>query len=368
MEKTIAYLGLDVHKKSNTAALVRIDKNSLEFEKKISNNPGRVVKFAKELSEQYDLRICYEAGCTGYKLYRKLTANLNCVVIAPSSLPKKKKRKSDRIDAKNLAMFLKSGILKTVNVPNVEIEEDRDLVRFRNSKVKHITQAKQRIKAFLLRKGIEYDHEKTWNNKFYDWLGTMELSSNDRANLNRYLGDLHYATKFVDELDQEIEELSNGDRYKDILKILCGFRGINTTTAMIIATNIVDFRTFPHPKNLTSFVGVTPGFDESGESKRGLNITKEGNMLIRQAFINAAQHYSTAITVGGRLREQRQDLPSDIRGIIDRCDRRCKKQYWKLMHQGKCHNVAKTAVARELIQFVWEAMMTYYDGELKETA
>ena len=62
MNKKIAYLGLDVHKKTYTGALNRIDKSSFEFEKTFSSNIPKVVKIIKELAKEYDLRICYEAG------------------------------------------------------------------------------------------------------------------------------------------------------------------------------------------------------------------------------------------------------------------------------------------------------------------
>jgi transposase len=370
MNKQLAYLGIDVHKKTYNAALVRVDRNSIEFEKQISNNIFIVRKFIKELSKKYELRICYEAGCTGYQLYRKLTdTGLNCTVIAPSSLPRKfNKRKNDKIDARNLAKFYKSGILQPINVPDFDLEQDRDLIRFRATKTKNITQAKQRIKSFLLRRNIHYDHEKTWNIQFFDWLGTMELCLKDRLTLDRYLNDLNYETKLVTELDQEIEDLSKAPRYNNIVKILCGFRGINTTTAMIIATHIIDFRAFSNPNYLASYIGVTPGFENSGETKHTLGITKTGNSLLRKAFINAAQHYSKTKKTGAKLRKQRQDTPASIISIIERCDRRCMKQYWKLIYKGKNHNVAKTAIAREIIHFCWEAIIKLYSVELAKTA
>lgn len=369
MNRTLAYLGLDVHKNSITTALIRFNSSEIEFNIKMSSNLGKFLKFVKKISTEYDLRICYEAGCTGYKLYRELTkAGFSCTVIAPSSIPKNQKKvKTDKIDAKKLAGYFKSGILQPVNVPDMTLEEDRDLVRFRESQVKNMTKAKQQIKGFLLRKNISYDHEKTWNKKFLDWLGTMELRSKDRITLNRYTSHLNYQTKLVEEVGQEITGLSKTDKYKNFVEILCGFRGIDITTAMIIVTHIADFRSFSHPKHLTSYIGVTPGADDSGEKKRGLSITKTGNNLLRKAFVSAAQHYSATDKVGSKLRSQRQDLSSSIRAIIERCDRRCRKIYWKLVLSGRCVNIAKTAVAREMITFVWEAMMVYHQGELRQT-
>jgi len=227
--------------------------------------------------------------------------------------------KNDKIDARNLALYLKGGLLQLVQVPDIDLEEDRDLVRLKDIKMKNVVKGKLRIKSFLLRKGIDYDHEKTWSKKFFDWLGTMELSSKDRFTLNRLLNDLNYSIKFVKELEEDIFEVSQSNRYRDIAHVLCGFRGIQTNTAMMIATNIVDFRTFSNPKSLASFVGVTLGFNDSGETKRGLGITKQGNNMLRKAFVNAAQHYMKTGTTGTILRVRRQRLSSNILNVVQRC-------------------------------------------------
>jgi len=63
---------------------------------------------------------------------------------------------------------------------------------------------------------------------------------------------------------------------------------------------------------------------------------------------------------------KREGLPSAIVSLSQRADRRCKNKYYRLINRGKNSNVAKTAVARELVSFIWEAMIIYYQGELKE--
>ena len=365
--KTIAYLGLDVHKDSITAALIKFNKRECEFTKKLPHRIPKIKKFLKDLSTDYDLRICYEAGCTGFKLYRVLNkAGYSCTVIAPSSLPRNNKKvKTDKIDAKKLAVFFKNGMLNPVNVPDEELEMDKDLIRFRETQVKNTTRVKLQIKSFLLRKGIEYKYE-TWNKSFLDFLGTLELNRKDRATLDMYLGHLNYQSKLVQELTQEISILSMTDRYIEPVKILRGFRGIQTVTAMTIMTHIPDFRGFSNPKYLASYAGVVAGEHSSGDTRINLGITKHGNSLLRKAFVSAAQHFIKADKTGEKLRKDRENLPANIRAVIDRSDRRCRKILYKLIHKGKHINKAKTAVARELIGFIWEAMMTHYDGEFKE--
>jgi transposase len=367
--KTIAYLGLDVHKDSITAALIKIGARECEFVRKLPHSLSKIKGFLKDLGELYELRICYEAGCTGFKLYRELLkAGFACTVIAPSSVPKNNKKvKTDKIDARKLAENFKNGQLSPVNVPDEDMEMDKDLVRFRDAQVKNTTRIKLQIKSFLLRKGIQYEIQ-DWSKKFLDFLGTLELPRKDRATLDMYLGHLNYQSKLVEELTLELKTLSMTDRYNEPAKILCAFRGIDTITAMTILTHIPDFRAFRSPQKLTSYVGVVPGEYSSGDSRTALGITKQGNSLLRKAFISAAQHFIHADKTGENLLRQREKIPANIRSIVDRSDRRCRKVLYKLIHKGKHINKAKTGTARELTGFIWEAMITYHGGEFIEYA
>ncbi len=98
MNKRFAYLGLDVHKNSITMALFVEQRQDEEFIKKVDNNTNSLLKLIKKLSEQYHLRICYEASGCGYTIYRKLIKHgFDCIVVAPSLIPTDhKKVKTDK--------------------------------------------------------------------------------------------------------------------------------------------------------------------------------------------------------------------------------------------------------------------------------
>ena len=369
MKNKIAWIGLDVHKNSITLALVEAGSGNEKFVQKLPNNPNQLIKLLRKLEENYNLRVCYEAGPCGYGIYRKLTeAGIDCTVVAPSLIPvDNKKVKTDRMDAIKLAKFSRSGLLTAINVPDARLENDRDLIRLRASQVKELTRIKQQILAFLLRKDIKYPDKPGWSYKFENWLATVEIDNHqDRVMLHRYLNHYNYQKRFVQELTLEIEELSQSENYSEISKILRGFRGVETITAMTILTHVPDFRTFPGPRNFMSFIGLTPGEYSSGESRKGRGITKTGNTLLRKAFISIGQHYSMRDTVGGSLRLRRNHLPAPILALVQRTDRRCRKRYFALLSRGKHTNAVKTAVAREAAGFIWEAMMHYYGGECRQ--
>ena len=133
---------------------------------------------------------------------------------------------------------------------------------------------------------------------------------------------------------------------------------------MTILTHVPDFRAFPHPSKLMSYIGLTSMEYSSGKSINKSGITKQGNYLLRKIMILAAQHYQKADRTGLHMIQKREGLLSSIVSLTQRADRRCRNKYYHLTSRGKHSNIAKTAVARELIGFIWEAMITYYQGEL----
>jgi len=370
MNKRIAYLGLDVHKNSITMALFVKQRKEEEFIKKVANNPKSFLKLIKKLDKEYHLHVCYEASGCGYSIYRKLTRlGIDCIVVAPSLIPTdNKKVKTDKIDAKKLGIYLRAGLLTAINVPDEQQERDRDLIRFRIFQTNELVRIKQAICAFLLRKGINYTDTKPFTQKYINFIGTIDLPYDDRLMLNRLIGHYNYQKTLVNELTDDIEKLSQTDRYKEKCDILCGFRGIQTITAMTLLTHIPDFRAFPHPSKLTSYIGLTSKENSSGDKVIKSGITKQGSSILRKALVLAAQQYNRAEKTGRHMLRKRKGLSSPITALVQKSDRRCKNKYFRLINKGKNNNVAKTAVARELVSFIWEAMIVYYQGELKEAS
>ena len=108
MDKTITYVGLDVHKDTIAVALAEAGRRSEVCEYgKVANTPTALKTLAAKLSRGgSELRFCYEAGPCGYGIQRQLTlAGHGCVVVAPSLMPRKAgdRIKTDRRDAINLA-------------------------------------------------------------------------------------------------------------------------------------------------------------------------------------------------------------------------------------------------------------------------
>jgi transposase len=138
------------------------------------NTPEAVAKLVRKLADRYEtLHFCYEAGPTGYGLYRQiLTLGHACVVVAPSLIPRRPgdRVKTNRRDALSLARLLRAGELTAVWVPDETHEAVRDLVRTRAIVVEDYRRKRQHVTSFLLRHGRSYDGKTSWRGRHKRWL------------------------------------------------------------------------------------------------------------------------------------------------------------------------------------------------------
>ena len=134
MRKNLRFVGLDVHKDSISVAVAENGREPARLLETIPADEWLLLKVLDRLGPKSRLRVCYEAGPTGYGLARRLNEQgICCVVVAPSLVPAQKNRriKTDRRDAVRLAHFLRSGDLVEVSIPEAQTEAMRDLERAR---------------------------------------------------------------------------------------------------------------------------------------------------------------------------------------------------------------------------------------------
>ena len=180
MPKNLRYLGLDVHAATIAVAVAECD-GSVRDLGTIRNRPEAVRKLLTKLGPLDALRVCYEAGPTGYPLYWQLTAlGVHCDVIAPSLVPTRTgdRVKTDRKDAAKLARCYRAGDLTAVWVPDAATEALRDLVRAREGAKQDQLRARHRVSKFLLRHARNRpDGIRAWGLKHAMWLAQSSSSS-----------------------------------------------------------------------------------------------------------------------------------------------------------------------------------------------
>ena len=178
MNNCTRYLGLDVHAETITAASAE-GRGKIRSLGKFSNRPEAVRKFIEKLGGGKNLKVCYEAGPTGYALYWQLTKlGVDCEVIAPSLIPKMAgdRVKTDWRDAEKLAELYQGGELTPVWVPTPEHEALRDLVRQRAAAKADESRAKHRLVKHLLRRALrEPGESRAWSHPWWQWVQSLKF-------------------------------------------------------------------------------------------------------------------------------------------------------------------------------------------------
>ena len=167
-------------------------------------------------------------------------------------------------------------------------------------------------------------------------------------------------TTMLERLDKRIEELSTQDEYKEAVKKLCCFIGVKTHTALSVLVEVGDFNRFASAQHFASYLGLVPGEDSSGNDQNRLGITKAGNRHVRLLLTEVSQCYARG-QVGFKSKELKARQSGNTPAVIayaDKANERLRRRYYKMvLNKCKKHNVAKTAIARELACFMW-GMMT----------
>lgn len=363
MKKVIKYIGLDVHKKSISIASADQERDAeTRYYGKIGHDMDQLMKvFRKFISQGSELRCVYEAGGCGYHLYRFLTSNgIDCIVVAPSKMPRKSgdRLKNDKRDSMTLARLHRAGELTAIYVPNEEDEALRDLVRARSDAQNAHKRAKQQLTAFLLRYHIVFSGKSRWSKAYFSWLADISMSHpGQQITLQEYTDTVNMCSERVARLTEQIRQLSEQCRLKDLIKGIQSMRGVSLIVAATLAAEIGDFSRFEHPEQIMAYLGLIPSEFSSGERQRKGSITKTGNGHVRKALIEAAQAYRLPARKSRVILKRQDGVPQKICDISWKAQLRLCGRYQQLINKGKNANVVKTAVARELAGFVWAIAM-----------
>jgi len=301
--------------------------------------------------------VCYEAGPTGYGLYRRLReAGIDCRVVAPSLVPTKagNRVKTDRRDAVRLAHYLRSGDLTEVYVPSEADEALRDLERSRDDAKRAERTARHQLGKFLLRYDRRWDGKSNWTVRHMEWIRRQKFEHEaQQCVLADYLKAVEDAGERVEHLTDQIKEQVESSALAPLIKALQAFRGIALVSAVTIAAEVGDLRRFATAGQFMSYVGLVPSESSSGERRRQGSITRAGNGHLRRILVEAAWHYQYRPAMSKEIRRRNKPVADGVRRIGWEAQKRLHQRMYHLMYKGKNKKTAVIAVARELAGFVW---------------
>lgn len=372
MKSSTKFVGLDVSKATIAVAVIGPTDPAPRYFGAIPNTPEAVRKLVQRLGKPEDLIMCYEAGPTGYGLYRLLTVlGVTCIVVAPSLIPVRPgdQVKTDRRDAVRLAQLLRAGELTPVWVPREEDEALRDLVRARTFAKEDVRRAKQRLLSFLLKHGVELPTGiRRWSGNFQRWLDGVKFAHRpSQIAFEEYRYAERELERRQERLEAEIHAWATESEHAPVIQALQALKGVREITAVTLVAEVGEFSRFRSPAQLMAYAGLVPREYSSGAQSRRGGVTKTGNSHIRFALGESAWANRFRPGVRVALRRRQEGLDPEVIQIAMKAQLRLHRKYWSLLGRGKQPTVAITAVARELLGFIW-SIACYVESKGKVAA
>jgi transposase len=351
VESRTVTVGLDVHARSVRLAAVRADE--LLEERTLPYDEEAV----ERLLRRWPLvRCCYEAGPTGFGLYRYLVKRgVDCQVVAPGLVPRRPgdRLKTDSRDARKLARLHAGGLLEPIYVPSPELEAARDLVRAREDARLDRMRDRHRLSKFCLRHGRLLPTS-AWTVTRRRWLGEQRFAhAAEQITFDSYLQAVDLVDRRIEALEASIRETAELGPWRELVARLRCLRGIDTHTALALVAEIGDFNRFRAAEQFMGFVGLVPCEHSSGEQRRQGSITKVGNAHVRRLLVESAWHARQRPKVGYQLARRQRGQDAAVVEHAWRCQQRLHQRWQRMAGRRKPQQKIVVACARELAGFVW---------------
>ena len=321
------FIGLDIHKKTASFAMVNHEDEVTASGTILMVNLARWA--TKNLSQEDQVII--EATGNSYHVYDQLSPIVGEVQIAHMLGMHDRtcsRKKTDKLDALKLARALASGYTHKVWVPSPEVRAKRELASHRHALATHVVSMRNQLRSILYRHGLDYTGQDILDQKASEY---VERSSLPELSKQQWRSNYRIGQSFLTEIHQFDQELaSEALKNEQCLKLMT-MPGIKAQAALIITSAIGDASRFDSPKKLASYSGLVPSVIGSGDKVFYGGITKQGRSLLRWIMVEVAN--AATMTLGP---------------IRDR--------YQRFRRKGKTHNVAIVAIARYLLEIIWQML------------
>lgn len=283
-------IGMDVHKNSYAIAAYSIEFGHVAIMTTPADEQATVRLFKK--AENSIILVVYEAGVTGFSLYRTLTnAGFTAGVIAPSSIPHKtvKGSKTDSIDCRKLAEYTANNMTSFIAVPELQQDSRRQIVRHRKNASRSRAKIKTQIKMFLIYNGLEEpDGLENWSNASVKKLGEMALDVDLRFTLDELMTDLDVYKKKLSRFDKRLRSMGNQKECRSDFERLMKVPGVGHITALTFLTEMFNPGRFDDRREVTAYMGFAPRIIQSGEKTIHAGLSHVGNRRLRHVLVEAA--------------------------------------------------------------------------------
>jgi transposase len=353
------FIAFDTAKKKHAVAVADVGREGeIRYLGEIDSSSTAIEKVLGKLAQRYTtLRVCYEAGPTGYGLYRQICAlGHECTVVAPSLIPRRpgERIKTNRRDAVTLARLFRAGELTSVWVPDAVHEAVRDLVRAREVASRDLRKKRQQLLSFLLRHGRIFTGRKHWSLAHRRWLAGQKFEHPaQQIVFQDAVNAIEDAAARLRRLDEQLVAIVPSWSMAPVVTAYQAMRGVSFIAAVTFVAEIGDVRRFDNPRQLMAFLGLVPAERSTGERVRRAGLTLAGNRRARRVLVEGAWTYRYPARVSETLRPRLEGLPKTIRDIAWKAQIRLCARYRRLIALGKKTPVVIAAIAREMAAFLW---------------
>lgn len=274
-----AFVAFDVAKTKHAVAVAEAGRaGEVRFLGEVENTPARIERTIRRLAGRYGrLQVCFEAGPTGYGLYRQIKElGHDCLVVAPALIPRRsgERVKTNRRDAVTLARLHRAGELTGVWVPDAVHEAIRDLVRARQAAIDDLRRKRQQLLSFLLRHSRIYTGGGHWTSAHRRWLAHQAFEHPaQQIVFQEGVDAIDDAAQRVRRLQEQLAAIVPNWSLAPVVEAYQAMRGASFLVAVIFAAEIGDLRRFDTPRQLMAFLGLVPGERSTGDSVRRKGLT-----------------------------------------------------------------------------------------------
>jgi transposase len=352
------HLGLDVSKDKIAVGILPWEQQVPDVEV-LFNDEASIRRLVGRFPDPGQLRVCYEAGPTGFGLHRLLRSmGITCDVVAPALIPKAPadRVKTDKRDCRRLARLHRAGELVAIRVPTPAEEAVRDLCRARADLVADRTRTRHRLSKFLLRHDRVWRQD-AWTAKHEQWLvGQRFDEAALRSTYGHYRAVLAARDAELAAIEADLSHWYIHGPFADAVTRLAAYRGIARLGALTIASEVGDWRRFPAARTFMGFTGLVPSEYSSGASVHRGRITKAGNAHLRTQLIESAWAYQHRASIGAVLRRRQDGVDPATAARSWTAQQRLCARFRRLSSRKTSRNVVTVAIARELAGFCWAEM------------
>jgi transposase len=198
-----------------------------------------------------------------------------------------------------------------------------------------------------------------WTKKYVNWIRVHVRFEHpaQEATLAHYIEEVDHIAERIQKLEQAIDEAvaKAAPEIRAVIEALQALRGVAQTTAVTVVCEVGRLSRFSNPRQLMGYSGLVPREHSSGNRVQRGAITKTGNAHLRRVLVEAAWTYQHRPNVQGRVlrRQKTLELSEEAKKIAWKAQQRLHKRFTTMVARGKNNNVIVTALARELLGFMW---------------